>query len=215
MGPGVSESYRIWRSVVIVSSNLTWFLFLDHISVNFQAVMDEYAPLWPAVAPLVAVIHVTSPQTNPLPQQQPEQAGLLRGTVLVWEHLDGASAQEAPGHGRLRRWGRRSRCLLDLDGSEGDWHVQRRLQAGFKVHSVLLLEPASRQRQPAPWRHLQHVGHHPPVEVQTGLLPGAPSDVGETSGGVRVLPRPLKLGKMVTQSAGQCDVNDYFCLKLK
>lgn len=118
----------------------------------------------------------------------------------MWEHLDEASAQEAPGYVLLRRCGRRPRRLLDLDGSEGDRDVQRRLQARLKVHPVLLLEPASRQRQPAPRRHLQHVGHHPPVEVQTGLLPGAPRDVGKTSGGVRVLPRPLKLGKMMDRS---------------
>lgn len=109
------------------------------------------------------------------------------------EHLDEASAQEAPGHLLLRRCGRHPGLLVDLDGPEGDWDVQRRLQAGLKVHPVLLLEPASRQGQPAPRRHPQHVGHHPPVEVQTGLLLGAPGDVGETPGGVRVLPRPLKL----------------------
>lgn len=117
--------------------------------------------------------------------------------MLTWKHLDEASAQEAPGHVLHRRCGQQPRRLVDLDGSEGDGDMQRRLQAGLKVHPVLLLEPASRQRQPVPRRHLQHVGHHPPVEVQTGLLPGAPRDMGETSGRVRVLPRPLKLGKMV------------------
>lgn len=86
----------------------------------------------------------------------------------------------------------RLQLLLGPHAPEGDGDVQRRLQAGLKVHPVLLFEPAGRQRQAAPGRRPQHVGDDAPVEPKARLLPGAPGHVGEAPGGVRVLPRPLK-----------------------
>ena len=106
-------------------------------------------------------------------------------------YLDQPSAEEAPGCFLLLL-----PCRLLLLGShapKSDGDVQRRLQAGLEVHPVFLLEPAGRQRQPVPRRRPQHVGYNAPVELQARLLSGTPRDVGETLGGVRVLPRPLKL----------------------
>ena len=116
---------------------------------------------------------------------------------LKGHYLDWAFTEKTPGHVFLLC--HRLLLLLRLLGShapESDWDVQGRLETGFKVHPVLLLEPAGRQRQPVPWRHPQHVGEDAPVELQTRLFPGAPGDMGESPGGVGVLPRPLKLIQM-------------------
>lgn len=109
-------------------------------------------------------------------------------------YLDRPFTERTPG--RLLLLSCRLQRLLRLLGShtaKSDGDVQRRLQTGLKVHPVLLFEPAGRQRQSVPRLHPQHVGDDTPVELQAGLFPGTPGDMGETSGGVRVLPGPLKL----------------------
>lgn len=89
-------------------------------------------------------------------------------TAQLLQQLDRPLAEKTPGRLLLLllpcrlQW----QLLFGPHAAEGDGDVQRRLQSRLKVHPVLLLQPTGRQRQPVPWRHLQHVGNNTPVELK-------------------------------------------------